>query len=62
MIIFLIFLFSSSKGNSEEETNSIGGDQFVDCTISPPSEAKNNENALNGDELDETALPSELNV
>lgn len=27
------FLNSSSKGNSEEETNSNAGDHFVDCTL-----------------------------
>jgi hypothetical protein len=48
-------MFSSSKGNSEEETNSNGGDQFVDCTVSPPPDAKNDE-IFNGvdDEVDAT--------
>jgi len=43
---------SSSKGNSEEETNSNGGDQFVDCTVSPPPDAKNDEHLFNGIEFE----------
>lgn len=46
----IIFIFSSSKGNSEEETNSNGCDQFVDCTISPPPDAKNEDEPMNGDD------------
>jgi hypothetical protein len=39
---------SSSKGNSEEETNSNGGDQFVDCVISTTfDEIKSNEDEHN---------------
>lgn len=51
--------YSSSKGNSEEETNSNGGDQFVDCTISPPPDAKNEYEPMNGDDSIDTAKPSE---
>lgn len=56
------FLISSSKGNSEEETNSNGGDQFVDCTISPPPDAKNEEESINGIDSADTATPPEPNV
>ena len=52
-------IISSSKGNSEEETNI---DQFVDCTVSPsPTDAKNDDNSLNGVDSDETASPPEPN-
>lgn len=51
---YFLFCFSSSKGNSEEEA---GSDQFVDCTISPPPYAKNDEqkNVLNGIDADSDA-------
>lgn len=53
---FLQGIFSSSKGNSEEETN---GDNFVDCTVSPtPPHAKNDEHSLNGlNSIDNTTPP-----
>jgi hypothetical protein len=50
---------SSSKGNSEEETN---GDNFVDCAVSPtPLHAKNDEHSLNGLDSIETTTPPEPN-
>ena len=45
---------SSSKGNSEEETNSNGGDHFVDCILPPATEDMkledyfNEHNKMNG--------------
>lgn len=48
---FLVLIFkicSSSKGNSEEETNSNSGDQFVDCVISTTfDEIKSNDDEPN---------------
>lgn len=50
--------FSSSKGNSEEETNSNGGDQFVDCAISPHlDDAKNYEESTNRDSVATMIIP-----
>lgn len=54
--LFLIY-FSSSKGNSEEETNS--NDNFVDCTVSPPPDAKNDDHSLNGIEFALNAMSYE---
>lgn len=58
LIIFeinqILFSFhSSSKGNSEEETNE-GVDQFVDCIISTTDEFKSNEDQHNEKKLNGT--------
>lgn len=55
--------YSSSKGNSEEETNSNGGDQFVDCTLPTIEDGRLDEDyeiqKLNGVESKEDIFESE---
>ena len=44
---FIHHFYSSSKGNSEEETNSNAGDHFVDCAL-PSSMDEEEHSKTNG--------------